>query len=288
MIRLPRLAAICGAFALAAAFVLPAQAARIGVLANRYDVEVAADFNANVAGHTFTNVNVGTTVPTLASLLANFDVILLFEDQTFVNATAVGDVVAAFANSGRPVILGTFYDQDRSDTAATPDFTPHGWGALEAIDPNTSDGTGTPYAPRTLNVGSLVAHPLTTGLTALTSAKYAGGNQAKAGTIVLANWVQTNARGAADPAIAYRISGMACVIHVAIAPNYPSIGVAGVDFTGDFHRAWMNAADFAADGCGTASGIPTLSEWGIAVLTLLMAALAFAQRRRLRVERGRR
>lgn len=288
MIRLPRLAAICGAFALAAACVLPAQAARIGVLANRYDVEVAADFNANVAGHSFTNLNVSTTVPTLAALLASFDVILLFEDQTFVNATAVGDVVTAFANSGRPVVLGTFYDQDRSDTAATADFTPHGWGALESIDPNTSDGTGTPYAPRTLNVASIITHPLTAGITALNSAKYAGGNQAKAGTIVLANWVQPNARGFADPAIAYRITGMACVIHVAIAPNYPSIGVAGVDFTGDFYRAWKNAADFAAAGCGTAPSIPTLSEWGVAGLTLLMAALAFAQRRRLRLDRSRR
>jgi IPTL-CTERM motif len=291
MIRLPRLAAVCGAFALAAVCALPAQAARIGVLANRYDVEVAADFNAKVPGHTFTSVNVSSAVPTLAALLAGFDAILLFEDQTFANATAVGDVVAAFANSGRAVVLGTFYDQDRSDTAPTPDFTPHGWGALESIDPNTSDGTGTPYATRTLNTASLVAHPLTAGITALNSAKYAGGNQAKPGTTVVANWTQPNARGVADPAIAFRVTGMACVIHVAIAPNYPSIGVAGVDFTGDFYLAWKNAADFAATGCAGAPSaptlsIPTLSEWGIAVLTLLLAAVAFTQRRRLRVERS--
>ena len=39
------------------------------------------------------------------------------------------------------------------------------------------------------------------------------------------------------------------MIHVAIAPNYPAIGVPGTDFTGDFHRAWNNAFDFAASAC---------------------------------------
>ena len=286
MIRPSRVAALCGAVVLAALVALPAQAARVGVLANRFFVEVAADFNAKVPGHSFTGVDVSATVPTLSALLSNYDVVLLFEDQTFVNSTAVGDVVAAFANSGRAVVIGTFYDQDRSDTTPTVDFTPHGWGALEAIDPNTSDGTGTPYAARTLNVPGLVPHPLTAGLTALTSAKYAGGNQAKAGTIVVANWQEKNARGLPDPAIAYRLTSLACVIHVAIAPNYPAIGVAGVDFGGDFYRAWTNAADFAASGCGTVPHVPTLSEWGLAALTLLMAGLAFAHRRRLRPYRS--
>jgi len=285
MIRLPRAAALCGLLLLAGLCALPSHAARIGVLSNRYAAEVATDFNARVPGHTFTGVDVAATVPTVGSLLTSFDAILLFEDQTFVNAPVIGDVVATYAKRGRPVILGTFYDQDRSDTAATADFTPHGWGALETIDPNTSDGTGTPYAPRSLNVAGMAVHPLTAGLTSLTSAKYAGGNQAKSGTVVLANWTQTNARGLPDPAIAYRITGWACVIHVAIAPDYPTVGVAGVDFGGDFHRAWKNAADFAATGCGglvgDAAAIPTLSEWALVLLSLLVAGVALvAQRRR--------
>ena len=77
--------------------------------------------------------------------MANFDVLLLFEDSVFSNATAVGNRVAEFANSGHAVVLGTFYDQDRSDAlAGTP--APHGWGNLETIDPNTTDGVGTAYA----------------------------------------------------------------------------------------------------------------------------------------------
>jgi hypothetical protein len=284
MTRLSRAAAVCGMFLLSGVLAAPAQAARVGVLSNRDFTQVASDFGTKIAGHTFTGVDVGTATPSLPSLQASFDVILLFEDSTFPNSAAVGDVVAAFANSGRPVILGTFYDQDRSD--APLGVTPHGWGALETIDPNTTDGTGTPYAARALDPASVVAHPLTAGVTALTSTSYAGGNQAKPGTVVVANWLQKNARGLADPAIAYRVTGAACVIHVAIAPNYPAIGTYGADFGGDFYPVWKNAADFAAAGCGAspatpvAAGIPTLSEWALVLLSLLLAATAAVPVRR--------
>jgi hypothetical protein len=271
-------------------------AARVGVLSNNHASETASDFNAMIAGHTFTAVNVSAAVPTLASLTANFDVLLLFEDSTFANATPVGDVVAAYASSGHAVVLGTFYDQDRTD--GPPALTPHGWGALEGIDPNTTDGVGTSYAPRTLDPASIVAHPLTTGVTALFSEKWAGGNQAKSGTVVVANWVQKNAKGGADPAIAYRVTGAACVIHVAIAPAYPTIGVAGIDFSGDFYRVWRNAFDFGATGCGTAAppggpsapagpgpdptAIPAISHTALALTALLLAVIGGLARRRPR------
>ena len=45
-----------------------------------------------------------------------------------------------------------------------------------------------------------------------------------AGTIVLANWSEPNARGLPDPAIAYRETGIACVIQIGIAPDY-AVGV---------------------------------------------------------------
>jgi hypothetical protein len=266
-------------------------AARVGVLSNRYAAETAADFNNRITTHTFTAIDTSANVPSTASLLASFDILLLFEDLTYANSTAVGNAVAAFANSGRAIVIGAFYEQDRSDGPASN--IPHGWGALELIDPNTSDGTGTPYAQRTLDIASLVRHPLTRGLTALTSGKFAGGNQAKAGTTVVAWFSQPNARGLGDPAIAYRITGPACVTHVAIAPNYPAIGVPGTDFSGDFHRAWRNAFDFAASACiansSDASGpdpfaIPTLSQWGI-VLTILLVGAGAVFRRRLRPQR---
>jgi hypothetical protein len=279
----------CAAVALATllADAAPVHAARVGVLSNNKENETAADFNAKIAGHTFTAVDVSASTPSLVTLTANYDVLLLFEELTFSNATSVGNVVASFANTGRPVVLGTFYDQDRSD--GSPLFSPNGWGALETIDPNTTDGVGTPYTARSLDAASIVAHPLTAGVSTLTSAGFAGGNQAKPGSIVVANWVQKNAKGNADPAIAYRLTGAACVIHVAIAPHYPT--VAPTEFGGDFYRVWRNAFDFGAGGCkssgGTISGndliaIPTLSAAALLLTALLIAAAGGIAHRRSR------
>lgn len=265
----------------------PAFAARIGILSNKYATETAADFTARIPTHTFTAIDTSTSIPSVASLTSAFDVILVFEDSTYGNSTAVGNAAAAFANTGRAVVIGAFYDQDRSDGPAVN--SPHGWGALEAIDPNTTDGTGTPYAPRILNTATMVRHALTSGITSLTSAKFAGGNSPKPGTSVVAWWKEPNALGKPDPAIAFRITDRACVIQFAIAPDYPETGIAGTDFTGDFHVAWKNAFDFGANGCVSTTGntaavdpvaIPALSQWGLALVILLVGAVGIAQRRR--------
>lgn len=287
-----RLTAARVLFALVAAIAAaaPVHAARVGVLSNKYATETAADFNARIPAHVFTAVDTSASVPTLQSLNSAFDVVLVFEDSTYGNATAVGNALAAFADTGRAVVIGAFYDQDRSDGPAVN--SPHGWGTLEQVDPNTTDQTGTPYAPRTLDTATMLRHALTTGITSLTSAKFAGGNQAKPGTTVVAYWTQPNALGQPDPAIAFRITGAACVIQVAIAPNYPVVGVAGTDFSGDFHRVWANAFDFGANRCVATSGdsassdpltIPTLSTWGLALTVLMVGAgAAFHRRRRPR------
>jgi hypothetical protein len=266
-----------------------AHAARVGVLSNKYFAETAADFNAKLIPHTFKAIDIGSGTPTLATLTSQFDAVLLFEDGTFAQAPAVGSVVAAFARTGRPVVLGTFYDQDRTDGSA--DFTPHGWGELEKIDPNTTDGVGTPYVTRTL--GNIVAHPLTVGITTLSAAKFAGGNAAKPSTIVVATWAQKNAKGEPDPAIAYRISGAACVIHIAIAPNYPTVGVPNTDFGGDFYRTWRNAFDFAGNHCVTGTAqLPASDAFAIPasstpVLVLIATLLAVFGSRRLARRRAR-
>ena len=264
---------------LACAFAPAALAARVGILSNKYATETAVDFNARIPGHTFTGVDTGNAIPPLNSLTGAYDVLLVFEDSTYSNAPSVGNLVAAFANTGRAVVLGAFYEQDRSDAPSS--VFPHGWGLLEQLDPSTTDGAGTPYAPRSLDAASLLKHPLTAGIKSLTSAKFAGGNSAKQGTVVVARWVEPNARGEPDPAIAFRITGKACVIQLAIAPNYAVIGVSGTDFTGDFHRAWQNAFDFGAKQCsppyaydpgGDPANVPTLSEWGLILTILLLAA----------------
>ena len=279
---------LLAAVGVACALATAAHAARVGVLSNKLAVATAADFGAKIAGHTFTGIDIAAAVPTLDALLANYDVLLLYEDGVFANATAVGNVVAAFAGGGRTVVLGTFYDQDRSDATGGV-ITPHGWGDLEAIDPNTTDGIGTAYAVRTLAAASIVRHPLTRGVQSLAALRgdpgpYAGGNQAKPGSVVVAAWSQLNAHGGTDPAIAYKITRRACVIHVGIAPHYgvlPTFGTFGVDFAGDFYRVWKNAFDFGRLNCRENS-IPTLSDWALAALALALAAFAFANRRSFR------
>lgn len=283
-IRFPAVRALLAVVVLIAV-ALPVHAARVGVLSNRLSTETAADFANRIPSHTFKGVDTSVAAPGVQSLLDNYDVLLVFEDFTFANAPSVGKAAAAFANTGRAVVLGTFYEQDRSDAPATNN--PNGWGALEQLDPNTTDGRGTPYAPRSLDTATLVPHTLTRGLNSLTSAKFAGGNQAKPGTTVVATWKEPNARGQPDPAIAFRISNKACVIHIAIAPNYPLI--ASADYSGDFHRVWANAFDFAGRGCIGASvdafgeealAIPTQSDWGLLLTALLLAGAAWSQRRR--------
>lgn len=247
---------VLAALVVGSIFATTAHAARIGILSNALAVQTAADYAAKIPGHAFVGIDVAAGVPALDTLLANLDAILLFEDTVFVNSTAVGNRVAEFARAGRPVVLGTFYDQDRTD-ATGGTTTPHGWGALEAIDPNTTDGVGTAYAVRTLAPAGIVGHPLTQGVTTLAALRgspgpYAGGNQAKPGTVIVAAWQQPNARGQIDPAIAYRVTGPACVIHIGIAPQYgvlASFGTYGTDFGGDFYRVWGNAFTFAAARC---------------------------------------
>lgn len=257
-LAIPSTLRITAALLLGFAVAASAHAARVAVLSNAFASQTAANFNARIPGDTFTAVDLTSTLPSLDSLLANYDVILLFEDSVFANSPVVGDRVAAFANAGRAVVLGTFYDQDRSDATGSS-IIPHGWGALEQIDPNTTDGVGTAYSVRTLAPASIVAHPLTQGVTTLSALRgnpgpYAGGNQAKPGTTVVATWAQPNARGLPDPAIAFRVTGPACVIQIGIAAQYPvlaTFGTYGTDFGGNFYQVWKNAFDFGAAGCPT-------------------------------------
>ena len=265
-------------------------AARVGVLSNSHADFVASDFAAHVPGHTFTAVDVSGGPPSVATLINSFDEILLFEDGLFTSSTAVGNAVYDFALSGHPVVVATFYDQDRSDRAGLALPTPHGWGLLESIDPNTTDTLGAASTARTLDPASIMLSPLTTNVHTLFGNKgYAAGNQAKPGTIVVARWLQPNANGQPDPAISYRIGNPECVMQVAIAPDYGLYGTFGTDFGGDYYPVWKNAFDFGASNCGRGFVVPALGTGGLAALgamiVLIAAASALSRRRRARLAR---
>lgn len=97
--------------------------------------------------------------PSLNTLL-DYDAVLLYENGTFEHATAVGSRLAQYVAAGGNLIIGSFYWQNRSDSG----FGNAGWGGLESLDPFTSSG-GAVYGSGSL--GSVSAHPITEGVTAL-------------------------------------------------------------------------------------------------------------------------
>jgi len=113
---------VLAAFVVGSLLATPSQAARVGILSNALAAQTAADYAVKIPGNTYTAIDVSVTVPSLDFLVSNFDVLLLFEDSVFANATAVGNRVAEFANNGHAVVLGTFYDQDRSDALSGTAF----------------------------------------------------------------------------------------------------------------------------------------------------------------------
>jgi hypothetical protein len=184
----------------------------------------------NVTRSTFFFVN---NAPTL-NYLRQFDVILLFANGLFDQSVTLGNRIAEYVQAGGNVITATFYWQNRSDSSL--DAT--GWGNLEAVDPFSS-GSGQTYQAAVLNTAATVAHPLTTGVTVLTSTGFRGAVTAKAGTIVVARWND------ASPLVGYRIlpSGSRMVA----VSLFPASGAAA---TGDVVTLWRNAVSWAGEAGG--------------------------------------
>jgi MYXO-CTERM domain-containing protein len=226
-----------------------ARAGEVLIVSNQYDVAAAADFTANVAGHVYTPFNVENQVPTVA-MMNMFDVVLLFEDGNFPNATSVGEAVADYySQGGRCVVIGTFYWQERSDNPIVGSGV--GWGALEGLDVFTGLAGGSEYAPDSLDPTSIVAHPITTGLTTLSADSYRGGIDPKPDTTVLATWLGDNILGQPDPLVGFRQDpNGGKFVGISVLPSYESVGDLGTDFTGDFHLLWKNTFDWCGSPCG--------------------------------------
>jgi hypothetical protein len=207
---------------------------------------VADSFAVNAANLTFDTMSVGSETPNVA-FLAQYDVVLLYEDGIFLNAPNVGDSVAAYYQGGGNVVLGTFYWQDRSDNVMVDNFTANGWGGLETVDPFLGP-EGSEYRPDSLDAASIVAHPMTAGVTALVVDDYHGGVTAKPGTTVLArwsDWCDSCAVGVNTPLLGFRTgSNGQRIVAVSVAPGYADYG----GYTGDFYRLWGNVLRWAAAG----------------------------------------
>jgi hypothetical protein len=203
---------------------------------------IVDSFPLHMPGLTFDSMDVSGQTPTVA-FMSQYSVVLLYEDGLFSNAVNVGDSVAAYVLAGGNLVLGTFYWQDRSDNPRYPGSV--GWGALEAIDPFTAP-YGSEYRPDSIDVASIVVHPLTQGVDSLWVNSYHGGVVAKPGTTVLARWSDAcSGCELNSPLVGYRIeaSGQR-IVGVTVGPGYPYYG----GYRGDFYRLFENALSWAAGG----------------------------------------
>lgn len=167
-------------------------------------------------------------------LLSQYDVVLVFANGLFDESTGVGTEIADYIALGGNVVLGSFYWQGRGDSG----LGATGWGELESFDPYLSTG-GATYTLGSL--GNVVAHPLTTGLTALTSTGYWGGVASKpSGTTVVASWAD------GTPLVGYRLlPGGQRVVGVSLFPASTAL-----EATGDVQILWENAVDWAGQAGG--------------------------------------
>ena len=196
------------------------------VVSNSYADTVVTDFTANTTGINYTAFTTSTQVPTAADL-APYDVILMFEDGNYANAPAVGNAVAAFHETGKGVVIGTFYWQDS-------------WGNFanyQALSP----ASGSQYAPDSIDPTTIVAHPVTVGVTALFADQYRGGTALEAGATALALWTTPNALGNPDPAVAVRTTAFGRTAAISVLPSYSAHGAFGTAYSGGFYTLFQNA-----------------------------------------------
>ncbi|MEQ1855016.1 MAG: hypothetical protein ABL963_01020 [Longimicrobiales bacterium] len=164
------------------------------------------------------------------NVLSQYDVVLLFANGLFNQSPVLGDQIEDYVQLGGNVITATFYWQNRSDSGlGSP-----GWGALEAFDPFTS-GSGQTYQSATLrNDSTLIAHPLTAGLTTLTSTGFRGAVAAKANTTVVARWSDNS------PLVGYQTLPQGSrMVAISLFP------ASGASATGNVATLWQNAATWA-------------------------------------------
>ena len=204
-------------------------------------------YNAKIPAHTFTAIDVSVAFPRCRSLTRQLRrAAAVRGHRRSRNATAVG-------NRGRRVRehrprRGARHLLRPGPQRRARRHTPHGWGDLETIDPNTTDGVGTPYTVRTLAPATIIAHPLTRASRRCTGQQVRRRQPGKA---------RHDRRRVLEPAerarparsrdrLSHHRRGLRDPRRHRAATIARHSACFGTDFSGDFYRAWSNAFDFGA------------------------------------------
>lgn len=191
--------------------------------------QVAAFLDADAdltADTTFFYIN---QLPEL-DFIAQYDVVLLFMNGIFDESVSLGNRLVEYVNIGGNVVVASFYFQGRSDSGTGS----VGWGALETIDPFTATSGGATYQPVSLGTVIDPAHPIMQGVSALTSASYSSGVEAKGTATVIASWDD----GAPLVGFSNGPAGQR-IVGVSLFP------AATQTVTGDAQTLWINAVSWA-------------------------------------------
>lgn len=204
---------------------------------------VAYDFGSRMPDYYFETYYANSQTPS-QDYLGTFDAILLYEDGVFDNANNIGNATYQYVINGGNLLIGTFYDQERSDNTY---YRRAGWGLLELIDPFTTDTRGCKYSYDSMNISTIVDHPIMEEVSSIYSNSYRGGARAKPGTTVLAFWTTPNILGEPDPLVGFRVLDIGQrVVQISI---FPASGNASFnDAGGDFFKLWTNAIEWASAG----------------------------------------
>ncbi len=189
-------------------------------------IDAAADLTADT---TFFYIN---QLPSL-SFLSDFDVVLLFMNGIFDESASLGDRIVEYVNAGGNVVVASFYWQGRADSGVGS----VGWGALEGLDPFTSDG-GATYQAVTLGQVLDAGHPIMAGVSSLDSNSYSSGVSVKAGLEgnVIAEWSD------GDPLVGYANGPLGQrIVGVSLFP------AAGQAVSGDVDVFWQNVVRWTGE-----------------------------------------
>jgi hypothetical protein len=210
-------------------------------------------------GITVTNLNDPTGL-TLAQL-APYDAILITGNSAFTQPTTIGNVAAAFADSGKGVVLAAFATFTVAGDIVTPAYSPVN---LTSTNPLLNTATlGTVLVP---------SSPILSGVdVSQVGAKYNVGVGLNPGATLVADWAATNQTGARH-AVAYTSLDDSSVVFLNLFPSSGAVGVDSGITTSDSQLLVANALKFSAQDRSPPTDVTTPAPPSI-VLAVIGAAV---------------